>query len=77
MQVSQTRHLVYNLSSKNLNAMTTKILYLGPKFVLPENKFDTLNDKIEIENKLLAIQTVKFKFGLNKILLQKRLKNFV
>ena len=50
LDVSQTRQLVYNLSSKNLDSDTTKFLELGPKFVFPENKFETLNDKVEIEN---------------------------
>ena len=31
---------------------------LGPKFVLPENKFETLNDKVEIENLVHNISNV-------------------
>ena len=58
LQVSQTRQLVYNLSSKTLNENTTKILELGPKFVFPENKFKDQNDKIEIENLVNYISKV-------------------
>ena len=67
LDVSQTRQLVYNLSSKNLDSDTTKFLELGPKFVFPENKFETLNlnsistlsfDKVEIENLVHNISNV-------------------
>ena len=58
MDVSQTRQLVYNLSSKNLDSDTIKFLELGPKFVFPENMFETLNDKVEIENLVHNISNV-------------------
>ena len=37
---------------------TTKFLELGPKFVFPKNKFETLNDKVKIENLVHNISNV-------------------
>ena len=48
--VSNTRTLVYNLSSKVLEEKVIQTLEKGPNFVFKPKKFLDFNDKVELEN---------------------------